>query len=50
MVVSKTYSKALNVLQKQHRVDVAQDMLERVIKGPTFVKHIITKVNKATGE
>lgn len=39
---AKLIPKSLDFLQKQHRIDVAKEMLEQVENDPTFIQRIIT--------
>lgn len=41
-VAARLVPKELNFLQKEHRKQVAEDMLERANSDPTFIKRIIT--------
>ena len=41
-VAARLVPKELNFLQKEHRKQVAEDMLEQANSDPTFMKHIIT--------
>ncbi|XP_014482086.1 PREDICTED: putative uncharacterized protein FLJ37770 [Dinoponera quadriceps] len=41
-VAARLVPKELNFLQKEHRKQVAEDMLERANSDPTFMKRLIT--------
>ncbi|XP_012231261.1 protein GVQW3-like [Linepithema humile] len=41
-VAARLVPKELNFLQKEHRKQVAEDMLQRANSDPTFIKRIIT--------